>query len=650
VTPKNFIVATAGHVDHGKSALIQALTGTDPDRLPEEKARGITIDLGFAELNLTGPDEQRFDVGIVDVPGHEDFVRNMIAGIGSIDLALLVVAADDGWMPQTEEHLQILTYLGVQRAVIAVTKSDLNNADNAASQIRDRLRGSPFANSQIVATSARTGEGIENLKLALASEFATLAPPREIGKPRLFVDRVFTLHGIGTVVTGTLTGGRLRRGQAVVVQPQNLPARIRSVQNHGRDIELAMPGMRTAVNLPDVALGTGSGTIKRGDVITVADLGSPSATLDVLLEKSARLNPARPLKNGSSAYVHHGTTRVAAKVVLAREDTIGCGESAIAQLRLESPIFALFGDRFVIRDASEQHTIAGGTVLHPDGDRESFRSPAQTEFLDARAKASGDVAACLQSELLRYGLVRSTALLLKSNFSGDEIAAALFRLQNAGVIVQRGKIVADAKKWRALRQQAIALVDDAHNKRPEQRGLKLVDLRGALPGRSEDVIEALISDLCENGFARSGTAIARTSHRATLPAQIQPAAERIRSALSAKPFDPPGRKEFAKDPDLRQALRFLIEQGEVVEVSAEIILLRASAEQMREIIVARISKHGPATASELRQKLETSRRIIIPFLEYLDRLGVTLRAGDRRGLRATPVALHAVTDKREAAP
>src|SRR5467141_2092984 len=230
VTTRHFIIATAGHVDHGKSALVKALTGTDPDRLPEEKKRQITIDLGFAELNLIAPTGDKIHVGIIDVPGHEDFVRNMIAGVGSIDLGLLVVATDDGWMPQTEEHLQILVYLGVKRIVVALTKSDLGNIDNVTSQIREKLRETTFANAEIVPTSVRTGEGLEDLKWALASEFAALSPPRDIEKPRLFVDRAFTLRGIGTVVTGTLTGGTLRVGDTIFVQPKGVSARIRSLQ------------------------------------------------------------------------------------------------------------------------------------------------------------------------------------------------------------------------------------------------------------------------------------------------------------------------------------------------------------------------------------------------------------------------------------
>ena len=393
VTEKNFILATAGHVDHGKSALVKALTGTDPDRLPEEKARKITIELGFTQLILDGLNEQRLHIGIVDVPGHEDFVRNMIAGAGSIDLALFVVAVDDGWMPQTEEHLQILNYLGVERAVIAVTKSDLSGVEKTTAQAREQLHDTAFARSLIVPVSARDQKGIENLKRALASELSGMQPQRDIGKPRLFIDRAFSLRGIGTVVTGTLTGGELRRGQNVVVQPQNFEARIRSIQSHGCELESAKPGMRTAINLPDVAIGAGPEQIKRGHVITSVDPGWSSSTLDVLLEKSPRLDrkdpAARPLKNGLSVYVHHGTARFSAKIALLEERALKPEKEAITQLRLASPIFAFLGDRFVLRDASEQHTIAGGLVLDPDANRETFRSAAQRKLLSERAMRQG---------------------------------------------------------------------------------------------------------------------------------------------------------------------------------------------------------------------------------------------------------------------
>ncbi len=631
---KHFILATAGHVDHGKSALVKALTGTDPDRLPEEKARGITIDLGFAELKLSGPAGEQFHVGIVDVPGHEDFVRNMIAGVGSIDLALLTVAADDGWMTQTEEHLQILLYLGVKQIVVALTKSDLGKIDSVTSQIRVKLRETAFASAQIVPTSVRGDQGIENLKSALAAEFAALSPPRDIGKPRLFVDRAFTLRGIGTVVTGTLSSGRMQRGQNIIVQPRNLPARIRSIQSHGRDLETAHAGTRTAINLPDLPVGADG--IKRGDIITIVDLGEATDSIAVLLEKSSRLNrnspAARPFKSGSSVYIHFGTTRAAAKIALLHQDVIEPGQSAIAQLRLDSPIFAFVGDRFVIRDSSEQNTIAGGVVLDVDGKRDNFRNAAQAQLLRARAVAPNDVDLYIGSQLARDSFAETGSLLIKSNFSADQIVDALTRLERDGQIVLRGEIAANAAHGRNLVARATALINRQHEKHPEKRGLDLTKLRAELNIGSDKLFSSLVLELVANDFVRHENLIARNSHRPSLPAEISPAAEEIRAALAGKPFDPPSRKDFLQDRHLQQALRFLIEQGEIIELNDEIVLLSDSAEQMRTVVSEFISRHGPATASQLRQKIGTSRRVIIPFLEYLDRVGVTRREGDQRTL------------------
>ena len=634
VTIRHFIIATAGHVDHGKSALVKALTGTDPDRLPEEKARGITIDLGFAELNLTGPNGEQFHVGIVDVPGHEDFVRNMIAGIGTIDLALPVVAADDGWMPQTEEHLQILTYLGIQRIIVAMTKCDLEKIDVITAQIRAELERTPFTSSQIIPTSVRTGEGITNLKSALANELAGLRPPRDIGKPRLFVDRAFALHGIGTVVTGTLSGGSIRRDQDVVVQPRNLSARIRSIQNHGREVEIAEPGMRTAMNLPDLSVGE-NGT-QRGDVITLREVGSPQATIDVLIERSPRVNrnsrAARPIKNGSAVQVHFGTSRTPAKIKFLDGPALTAGQSAIARLQLESPILAFVGDRFVLRDSSEQNTIAGGTVLDPEANRGSFQSNAQVQFLRARATAPHDVATCVRSQVRRDAYAEAKTLLAKSKFSAAEIDEALSQLRHSGDIVLARDFVADASYWRDLVNRTGRLIDQAHEQNPERRGVSLSALRIGLEVESEKLFNALISELTRTGFARYENQISRVGHRPSLPKQLLSAAENIRVAFSAKPFDPPDRKAFSQDRHLQQALRFLIEQAELVEISSEIVLLRDTAEEMQNAVVECLAASGSATASQIRQKIGTTRRVIIPFLEYLDRKGLTRRIGDERVL------------------
>jgi selenocysteine-specific elongation factor len=631
---KHFILATAGHVDHGKSALVKALTGTDPDRLPEEKARQITIELGFAQLILAGPNEQRLHVGIVDVPGHEDFVRNMIAGVGSIDLALLIVAADDGWMRQTEEHLQILTYLGVKRAVIALTKSDLGNPERTGKEIRSQLRDTVFARSPIIPTSVRTGEGIENLKNAVASECSTIQAQRDLRKPRLFIDRAFTLHGIGTVVTGTLIGGQLHRGQSVIVQPHDFAARIRSIQSHGSELECAQPGMRTAINLPDVAIGDGPGQIKRGDVITAVDLGKSSASLIVILEKSSRPGrkdmAARPFKNGSSAYLHHGTSRFPAKIYMLEGRALEPGEQTIAQVKLKLPMFAFIGDRFVLRDASEQHTIAGGVVLDPNGDRGKCRTATQRKLLAARAGALDDVYLCVRSEISANGFMPEQAVLRKSHFSADEIGEALQRLQRGHEIVVHEKIAADTQAWQTLRNRTIELINDAHKTNPERAGLDLNELRTALHDQSSEVFAALLSDLCATDFVRRGSAIAQISHRPALPPNLQPIAMKIHEALSAKPFDPPARKEIEADRNVLQVLRYLIEAGEVIEVSPDIVLLRENFERMKSAVADFISKNGPATVSELRQKLRTSRRIMVPLLERLDREGVTRRVGDKR--------------------
>jgi selenocysteine-specific elongation factor len=626
VVKKHFIIATAGHVDHGKSTLVKVLTGTDPDRLPEEKARQITIDLGFAELNLRGSGGEEIHAAIVDVPGHEDFVRNMIAGVGSIDLALLVVAADDGWMPQTEEHLQILQYLGVTRAVIALTKIDIGNGDKTEVQIREQLRETAFAEAPIV--PVQIGGSTNELKQALASELSHLEPQRDIGKPRLFVDRAFTLRGIGTVVTGTLSGGTLRVGDEVVVQPRNMRARVRSVQNHGQHVDIARPGTRTAINLPELTVGRG---IARGDVVTIAGL-EPSKTIDAVLRRSPRLQRTAPIKTGASGWLHHGTTRVLAKITFLESQNLSAGASAIAQLRLSEPVLAFVGDHFVVRDASEQHTIAGGVVLDVDSPREDFHSSAQTALLTARAAAHNDIDLYAKTEIGRRGATASSQLLQRSRFSAAHIAEAVRRLHQRREIFLDGEIAADADAWLALRERAIGLIEATHCANPECTGLDLNDLRSALSEQPSDVLDTLIVDLCRDDFMRVGSTIARRSHRVSLPAAMRTAAEALRERISANPFDPPARKQLAPDAQTQQVLKFLIEQNELIELTDDLVLSRDAFAKMKNDIADFISNNGPATVSQLRGALKSSRRVMVPLLERLDRDGFTRRVGDERTL------------------
>ncbi len=673
MTARHFILATAGHVDHGKSALVKALTGTDPDRLPEEKARGITIDLGFAHLELQaaamsnqrsavshqpsadGPHPSSFiphpsflSLGIVDVPGHEDFVKNMVAGVGSIDLALLVVAADDGWMPQTEEHLQILIHLGVTRAVVALTKMDLAQGDEApiVDAIREKLRGTTIADAPIIGTSVLNGRGLDELKAALARVLEGAPSQPDIGKPRLPVDRVFTLRGVGTVVTGTLTGGILRRGQAVVVQPSGKTAHVRGIQSHNRDVEFIGPGTRTALSLPDLAVSVkghsavGDEGIHRGDVITGADFGGPNTTLGVLLKTSprpleGRAGAARPLKDGTLVHIHHGSGRVSARIHLLGQKELNAGQDSVALLHLDTPIFAFAGDRFIVRDWPEQRTLAGGVVLDPDADQKHVRGEMLHKFLKRRAETPDQASAFIISQLARDGTLQRSALLVKSRFSAVEISDVLAQLSKEGKAVCFGAWAADASWWQKQRRIAVEAIEEEHRVHPERTGLSLNALRQKLgsDAHSTDVFDAMVDDLCNKDFIRVGAAIRRVTHRPALPPHLQAAGARVRSALAAKPFDPPSRKELAPDAVTQQALRFLLDTGEAAEIGGEAVLLAENFARATAIIKKFLVDHRAATVSELRQAVGTSRRILVPLLERLDREGVTLRQGDRRVLR-----------------
>ena len=630
----HYIVATAGHVDHGKSALIKALTGTDPDRLPEEKARGITIDLGFAHLDLQPPptsSSSSIDVGIVDVPGHEDFVKNMVAGVGAIDLALLIVAADDGWMPQTEEHLQILQYFGVRRAVVSLTKADLAADETAAvAAVRERLKGSAFAAAPIVPTSVVTGQGLDSLKETLAQQLSAAPPPTDVRKPRLAVDRVFTVAGAGTVVTGTLTGGRLQRGQAVVIHPGGHPARVRRIQSHGRDVEVSGPGTRTALNLTDLNPVTG---VHRGNVITLPETGSANDCLDVMLEISPRA--ARAVQDGVRVRVHYGSGNVPAHVALGSGTQLPAGGRVVAQLRLETPVYLHAGDHLTIRDWSEQQTLAGAVVLDPDAQRRAFRHRDRQQWLERVAEGLDSPAKFVATYVARDRVLRRSTAFLKTPFGTDRIDAAIEQLAREGRIVAAGGMLVNAAAWAAALGRAAQLVDNYHQHHPERQGLPLTDLRNTITDEFPmgEVFDSLVAAMCEKDFARSGSTIQRAAHRAQLPDPLRAAGEALRRTLAAQPLEPPSRKELARDAASQRALKFLIESGEVVEITGELVMTTAAVAQATAQVKAFVSRHGPATVSELRQALGSSRRVVVPLLEYLDRTFVTVRQGDKRALR-----------------
>ena len=410
---KHFILATAGHVDHGKTALVKALTGVDTDRLPEEKARGITIDLGFAHLALPG-----LSFGVIDVPGHEDFMRNMIAGLGAIDLALLVVAADDGWMPQTEEHWQILHYLGVRHGVVAITKCDLGDAARTVAAVREQLGRHSLGEIADRAHFCSPGTGLEELKRTLdgsvrgASSRAGHRKAALVCRSRLY--RAWHRNGRDRHPERRAIEAR----RNVLLQPQNLRARVRAIQSHNQPLEVALPATRTAINLPDLR----PEDIPRGSVLTTLETEEASRTIDVLLERAGlRFAPAEERVADSDALRQralHGPD-----LLLDRRE-LSPGEKAIARLRFTKPVFVFVGDRFILRDSSGRDTIAGGIVLDPDAEGTKFRSPSERTFLQARAAAPNELSTSSALSWSAIGWSQRESLLLKSNFSEANIVSS----------------------------------------------------------------------------------------------------------------------------------------------------------------------------------------------------------------------------------
>ncbi len=639
---RHYILGTAGHIDHGKSSLVEALTGTNPDRLPEEKARGMTIDLGFAHLSLGDPEDEgvRYELGLIDVPGHADFVKNMVAGVGSIDVALLVVAADDVWMPQTEEHLQIVSHLGVRRMVVALTKVDLaEDPAEAEVEVRLQLEGTAYAGAPVVHTAAPSGKGLEELRRALVEVVRDLPESADCGRPRLFVDRAFSPRGVGTVVTGTLTGGRIAKGQALVVLPAGRRTHVRTIQSHNAELDSAGPGMRTALNLSDVVLGErGRKGIARGDIVTVAGLGEPSDTLDVFVERSGREIPGqpaslRPIRNGQRVRFHHGSGSHGARIFFATRGGLARGESELAELRFERPVYAFLGDRFVLRDWPKTSSLAGGVVLDPDAKRECFRKPEQRVFLEIRSAAPGNVKVALRT-LLERDRAALAPVLLKARFSGDEIEAALRLLEAENVCSRQGSWLIAAGWWKQALQEIAQRIEFVHRQEASQPGMAIGDLRRETEARLPDkeLFEALLKGIEELGFERIGALVRRRGYRAVLPPELRVAGDRIRRTLAEAALEPPNPKELAPTPADRRALQFLITSAEAVELGDKCVLSAEQYNRAREAVIASLKRKGKATVSELRQELGTTRRILMPILDRLDRERVTVRLDDYRFL------------------
>ena len=636
MSQKNFILATAGHIDHGKSTLIEALSGINPDRLPEEQKRGMTIDLGFAHLNIKDTENQDeiFSLGLIDVPGHADFVKNMVAGAGSVDLAMFVVAADDGWMPQSEEHLQILSYLNVKRAVVALTKSDtVDDIDFSIEVIRDSLKGSAFENSPVVPVCALIGEGIDEIKKVIINELKELPPPADISKPRLCVDRVFSPKGVGTVITGTTHGGGFSKGQKVIIQPQGTETTIRSIQNHNSQLDDCKPGMRTALNIPDIEIlkGKSKEGIRRGDTITIADLGTPSRRVHVEVHVSERATKIQIIKHAQRVRFHHFSTTISGKILFFENTNLEKGNKQIAEIRLDRPVFTFAGDRFVLRDWSKQFTIGGGIILDSSPPKRSYRTEKQRNFLLMRASNPNEFTTHLNSLLTRDHFIKSDTPLSQSSFSKSVIEDTI---ENNDAVVS-GNFIIDKNWWSEINEIAGNRIKTIHEKHPELPGIDISQLRTFMKKRVVDskLFEFLIDQLCKSGFTKKDTILSIDSHKASLPNHLTSSGKKIRILLDENPLEPPNPKEIINSESDEAALKFLLQTNEAIQLDEKVILLSKNYNEAVDKIRSYITQNGPATAADLRKALSSTRRVIIPLLEHLDKEGITFRSGDTRVLK-----------------
>ncbi len=635
------ILGTAGHIDHGKSSLIKALTSIDPDRLPEEKKRGVTIELGFAHLTLSDKGKDH-EVGIIDVPGHADFVNNMVSGVGALDIAVFIVAADDGWMPQSEEHLHILNYLGVENVIIALTKADLaEDIEFTEELVRDELIGTSLEEATIIPVSSITGDGIDDLKAEILTRIKELKQSPKNLIARIPVDRVFSPTGVGTVITGTLTGGTLSKGETVCCMPEKLTSNIRGIQNHSSQVETATHGMRTALNAPDLPLNErGKPGVQRGSVITLPDTLTETSTLDISLsrqERSIRGQSAtkRVLKHTETVILHHGTARVRARIILHSQTQLAPGESCYAQLRLESPITACVGDRFVIRDGAQQGTLGGGVILDAHAEPRQFRSEKRLRFLEQRAESPSNVRQLILTEIQKSPILSSSAPLANSPFTQEHTELQVAKLIKEKKITNRGDHIIDPAGWKSAVSTAENVITSFHKKFPDTPTMPIEEWRNQL---IENGIHPSLSDHIEkhivgSGFNKIKDGIASAEHSLELPEHLVSYADQIVSTLKSAGLQPPPRVELADTPDAQQALTFLIRSGKVIELDPKALLETSQYEAAKQAVISHLTETEQATASEIRQQIGTTRKVLMPLLERLDDEGITIRIEDYRKLK-----------------
>jgi selenocysteine-specific elongation factor len=640
-----YIIGTAGHIDHGKTSLIKALTGEDTDRLKEEKERGISIDLGFAHLDLGDGNL----AGVVDVPGHERFIKNMLAGAHGIDLVLFTVAADDGVMPQTEEHLDIVHLLGIKIAIFVITKADLVSPARIAEveeEITILTLGTILENSPVIAVSSATGQGLSELKQLISQSLKSIEKPAPNGYFRLPVDRAFVLQGHGVVVTGTARSGEIRTGDRVRCLPGDQMFRVRSLQVHGQSVDLAGWGQRVALNLtgPDTA------EVARGDVICHEKISLTSNRFDAYLE--VRPAARKGIKNHQNVRVHLGTAeRLGKVIILGERDHIEPKQSAYCQITLTEPILALRGDHFILRDETAQRTLAGGMVINPWARRHK-RSDDLRNKLEALHR--GDITQLTEAFLEES---EAFALPLESIYQFLDCREELIRnsiekMKNVRAVSAEGeKVYTTELKWQRLKEQISKILKDFHATHPLVPGMDMEELRGKLAYELSPKVFRLVVDglIGERLIAKEENLLRLAQHKLQLGGQDKLLMERIKKIFAEHEMAPPELKQIEKDAAVPRAklvevLRLLERERSVVKVATDLYFLSSCVDTVKNLLCKHLAEKGEMSAATFRDLLGSSRKYTIALLEYFDREGVTLRVGDVRRLKAA-----SATEKRGSA-
>ncbi len=616
------ILGTAGHIDHGKSALVKALTGIDPDRLKEEKERGITIDLGFADLAF--PDG--LTVGIVDVPGHERLVRNMLAGAGGIDLVLFVIAADEGIMPQSREHLSICNLLKIKSGLIAVTKADLVEKewlDLIVDEVRNFVRNTFLENADIIPISSKTGFNIELLKEKIREAALKVEPKSTKGLFRLPIDRVFTLKGFGTIVTGTAISGVISLDEPVEILPANIKSRVRGLQSHGRPIEKAYAGQRVAINLQ----GIEKEELKRGDSVVMPGRFIPTTSLDAKLKL---LSDAPPLKTRSLVHFHLGTSEVIARVILYEKDELNPGESCYCQFRLQEPVVSMSGDRYIIRRFSPVITIGGGEVLDPS----PLRKKRKEGIEDLVVFEKGSLDEKISMKVRQSGLHGISPMALEGWINADihEIKDSISTLKGKDLLFEIEDILIHKTAFDTLKERFYQVLNDFHMRNPLKPGMPKEELRAYLkvgPKLFEGLILLLKDIVIDREIIRL------KSFSISLSQTDEALKKTILELLEKAGFQPPTREELSQSLKLDQKylsdiLKLMTNDGNLVRINDSMYITASFYRKMMDSLRDFFNKKTEMTVAEFRDILNTTRKYALPFLEYLDSNKITLRVGDIR--------------------